>query len=70
MSRHNPVPTEPEETHLIGFTAKELKFVVAGMKLAEAVVLRDNAIMTFKGETVSRDEGHSFSVVINKLRGK
>ena len=70
MSRENHIPKEPEETHLISLTTKQLKFMIAAVKLAEQVVYRDAAVMEFHGETVCRDEGHSFSIVINKLRGK
>lgn len=70
MSRNNPVPKEPEEVHLIGFTTKQLKFIAAAVKLAQEVVKRDHAIIEFRGETVCRDEGNSFKEVLNTLRGK
>lgn len=69
MSIEYPVAKFPEETHLIAFTDKELRFLVAAVKLAEQIVKRDDAIMTFRGETVSRDEGGSFKITLDKLKG-
>ena len=69
MSRASHIPKEPEHTSMIVFTDKELRFLVAAVKLAEQIVKRDHAIMEFKGETVSRDEGGSFKVTLSKLKG-